>query len=90
MDPTQNKFLYGLVSGLDVFAIWSLILTGIGYASVTLPEPMTFAIGAGGAYSSTGIRSTRGKTVKRSTAIAMVAGLFVLYKLAAVALGSLG
>jgi hypothetical protein len=35
MDPTQNKFLYGLASGLDVFAIWSIILTGIGYASLS-------------------------------------------------------
>jgi hypothetical protein len=33
MDPTQNKFLYGMVSALDIFAIWSIILTGIGYAA---------------------------------------------------------
>jgi Yip1 domain len=35
MDPAHNKFLYGLASGLDVFAIWSIILTGIGYASLS-------------------------------------------------------
>ena len=64
MDPTQNKFLYGLVSGFDVFAFWSIVLTGIGYASVS--------------------------KLKRSTAIGIVAGIFVVYKLAAAALGSLG
>ena len=35
MDSTGNKFLYGLASGLDVFAIWSIILNGIGYSSVS-------------------------------------------------------
>lgn len=64
MDPTQNKFLYGLVSGFDVFALWSIVLTGIGYASVS--------------------------KLKGSTAIGIVAGIFVVYKLAASALGSLG
>lgn len=64
MDPTQNKFLYGLVSGLDVFAIWSIVLTGIGYASLS--------------------------KLKRSTAIGIVAGIFVVYKLLAAAVGTLG
>jgi hypothetical protein len=64
MDPTQNKFLYGLVSGFDVFALWSIVLTGIGYASVS--------------------------KLKGSTAIGIVAGIFVVYKLAASAPGSLG
>jgi Yip1 domain len=30
MDPTSNKFLYGLVSGLDVFRIWITCLLGLG------------------------------------------------------------
>jgi hypothetical protein len=64
MDPTQKKFLYGIASGLDVFAIWSIILTGIGYASVS--------------------------KLTRSTAIVIVAGWYVVYKLAGAALSLLG
>jgi hypothetical protein len=64
MDSTQNKFLYGIASGLDVFAIWSIILTGIGYASVS--------------------------KLKRSTAICIVAGWYVVYKVAGSALSLLG
>jgi hypothetical protein len=30
MDPTSNKFLYGLVSGLDVFRIWIICLLALG------------------------------------------------------------
>jgi Yip1-like protein len=64
MDSTQNKFLYGLASGLDVFAIWSIVLTGIGYSSVS--------------------------KLKRSTAILIVAGWYVVYKLGGAALSLLG
>jgi len=35
MDPARNKFAYGLASGLDVFAIWCIVLTGIGYSSIS-------------------------------------------------------
>ncbi len=35
LDPAQSKFLYVLGSGLDAFVIWSLIITGIGYASIS-------------------------------------------------------
>ncbi|HYX70754.1 MAG TPA: YIP1 family protein [Terriglobales bacterium] len=35
LDPAGSKFLFTLGSGLDVFIIWSLIITGIGYASVS-------------------------------------------------------
>jgi Yip1-like protein len=35
LDPAQSKFLFALGSGLDVFVIWSLIITGIGYASIS-------------------------------------------------------
>lgn len=62
MDPMQNKFLYSMASALDVFAIWSIILMGIGFAC--------------------------NSKVKRSTAIAIVAGWFVLYKLVGGALGA--
>jgi hypothetical protein len=55
MDPTGNKFLYGMASALDVFIIWSIVLMGIGFAC--------------------------NSKVKRSTAIAIVAGWYLLYKL---------
>jgi len=32
MDPSGNKFLYTLATGLDVFMIWTIILMGIGFA----------------------------------------------------------
>jgi hypothetical protein len=32
MDPTAHKFLYGMVSALDVFVLWSCVLMGIGFA----------------------------------------------------------
>ncbi len=35
MDPTKSKFLYGMASSIDVFMIWSIILMGIGYSSLS-------------------------------------------------------
>lgn len=35
LDPAQSKFLFTLGSGLDIFILWSLIITGIGYASIS-------------------------------------------------------
>jgi hypothetical protein len=32
MDPSSNKFLYGLASGLDVFTFWAMILMAIGFS----------------------------------------------------------
>ena len=32
MDPTTNKFLYGMASALDVIVIWTIILLGIGFS----------------------------------------------------------
>ena len=32
MDPQGNKFLYSLVSNLDVFALWNVVLLGLGFA----------------------------------------------------------
>ncbi len=34
VDPSSH-FLYSILSSLDVFALWSLVLTGIGYSCVT-------------------------------------------------------
>jgi hypothetical protein len=55
MDPTGNKFLYGMASALDVFIAWNIVLMGIGFAC--------------------------NSKVKRSTAIAIVAGCYLIYKL---------
>ena len=55
MDPSGNKFLYGMASALDVFMIWNLVLMGIGFSC--------------------------NSKVKRSTAIVIVIGLYVFYKL---------
>jgi hypothetical protein len=33
MDPAANKFLYGMASALDVIAIWTIVLLGIGFSS---------------------------------------------------------
>jgi len=35
VDPASSHFLYSLLSAIDVFNIWVLILTGIGYSCVT-------------------------------------------------------
>lgn len=32
MDPNGNKFIYGLVSGLDIFRIWYVVLLGLGFS----------------------------------------------------------
>ncbi len=32
MDPQSSKFLYGLMKGVDVFAIWAVVLLGLGFA----------------------------------------------------------
>jgi hypothetical protein len=45
MDPTQHKFLYGVLSGADVFGLWIVGLLAIGYASVgKLKRSTTFAV----------------------------------------------
>lgn len=55
MDPMGNKFLYGMVSALDIFVIWAIVLIGIGFSS--------------------------NSKIKTSSAIAIVAGWYLLYKL---------
>jgi hypothetical protein len=35
IDPNSSHFLYSLLTSLDAFSIWVLILTGIGYSCVT-------------------------------------------------------
>jgi Yip1 domain len=35
MNPAGNVFLYSVASGLDIFAIWTLVLTAIGFTCVS-------------------------------------------------------
>jgi len=35
VDPTSSPFLYSLFTWIDVFSIWTLVLTGIGYSCIT-------------------------------------------------------
>ena len=35
VDPNSSHFLYSVLSSIDIFTIWTLILTGIGYSCVT-------------------------------------------------------
>jgi hypothetical protein len=63
MDPTGNKFLLSMASAFDIFAIWSIVLLGIGFAC--------------------------NSRVKRTTAIAIVAGAFFAFKLLGAGLGTL-
>jgi hypothetical protein len=35
VDPNSSHFLYSLLTSIDIFSIWILILTGIGYACIT-------------------------------------------------------
>ena len=63
MDPTKNRFLYGLASGLDIILVWIIILLGIGYSSVS--------------------------KVKKGTAIGMIAGAYIVFKLIASAISAI-
>jgi hypothetical protein len=63
MDRSGNKFLYEMASSLDIIAIWTIVLLGIGFAC--------------------------NSKVKRSTAIAVVAGWYLFWKLASAALASM-
>jgi Yip1-like protein len=35
VDPSTSHFLYSILASLDIFSIWTLILTGIGYSCLT-------------------------------------------------------
>jgi len=35
VDPSSSHFLYSVLSSIDIFNIWTLILTGIGYSCIT-------------------------------------------------------
>jgi len=45
MDPTQHKFVYGMLTAVDVFGLWIVVLLGLGYASISkLKRSTTIAI----------------------------------------------
>lgn len=35
MDPLGNKFIYAIVSSIDIFRIWVVILLGLGFATAS-------------------------------------------------------
>ena len=41
MDPQGNKFIYSLVSYVDLFALWSVALLGMGFAAVSKNRKLT-------------------------------------------------
>jgi hypothetical protein len=41
MDPQGNKFFYSLVSNLDLFALWTVVLLGLGFAAVSKNRKLT-------------------------------------------------
>lgn len=41
MDREANRFLYGLASGLDAIAIWTIVLTAIGFVAVCKNRKLT-------------------------------------------------
>jgi hypothetical protein len=63
MDPAGHKFLYGLAGGLDIFALWTVVLLGIGFACQS--------------------------RMKRSTAIMIVLGWYVMLRLMVAGLAAL-
>jgi Yip1 domain len=63
LSPGNSPFLYSVATALDVFMIWALILTAIGFSCVS--------------------------TVKRSTAMAVVFGWYVVFTLGSASFGAL-
>lgn len=45
MDPQGNKFLYSFVSNLDLFALWTVILLGFGFATASSNRKLKPATG---------------------------------------------
>lgn len=63
MNPADSPFLYSLLSSVDIFLLWTLVLTALGFTYVS--------------------------KVKRGTAFAVVFGWWLVFTLAAAALGAL-
>jgi hypothetical protein len=63
LSPGNSPFLYSVATALDIFMIWTLIVTAIGFTCVS--------------------------KVKRSTAMAIVFGWYVVFTLGAAGIGAL-
>jgi len=50
LSPSDSPFLYGIASALDIFMIWTLVLTGIGLSCVSKLKRSTALIGVFGWY----------------------------------------
>jgi len=50
LDPNSSRFLYGLGTAVDVFMIWSLVLTAIGFTCVSKLKRSTALLGVFGWY----------------------------------------
>ena len=62
INPADSRWLYSLGTALDIFMIWTLVLTAIGFSSVS--------------------------KIKRSTALLIVFGWYVIFVLASTGLGA--
>lgn len=45
MDPQGNKFIYAIISSLDIFSIWTVILLGLGFAKASSNRKPTAGTG---------------------------------------------
>lgn len=45
MDPQGSKFLYSFISNLDLFALWSVVLMGLGFAAASPNRKLTASTG---------------------------------------------
>lgn len=45
MDPQGNKFLYSLISNIDIFALWTVVLMGLGFAVASRNKKLTAGTG---------------------------------------------
>lgn len=45
MDPGGNKFIYSLISNVDLIALWTVVLLGLGFATVSKNKKLTAGTG---------------------------------------------
>ena len=62
LNPLENRILYSVGTALDIFMIWTLVITAIGFATTD--------------------------SIKRSTAMAVVFGWYIVFVLGSTALGA--
>lgn len=67
MSPDGNAFLYSLISNLDVFAIWPLILLGLGFAVVSSNRKLRPGTAIATVFTLYGIVTVIGAGIKAAT-----------------------